>query len=113
MNKKLPVMPSRKGSITACCLVCGGSLPPVRPRTTCSDACRQKAFRLRQELTAPELPKAEPRKAHTVYECGASGAKLLGGQWCEDCAQPMRRLGAGGLCPGCSEPLTFQELLES
>jgi hypothetical protein len=108
-------MPSRNGSVTDNCSVCGGPKPAGRPRSTCSDACRQKAFRLRhqQELTTPELPKAKPSKPHTVYECDLCGSKLLGEQWCQDCAKPMRRLGPGGLCPCCSEPLTFQELLES
>lgn len=108
-------MPSRNGSVTAGYLVCGGALPLGRPRTTCSDACRQKAFRLRhqQVLTAPELPAARPRKDRTVYECTDCGSKLLGEQYCEDCHKFMRRLGAGGLCPCCSEPLTFQELLDS
>jgi len=108
-------IPSRNGSVTAHCIVCSGDLPPGRPRVTCSDACRQKAFRLRhhQVLTAPELPKAKPRKDRTVYECGECGSKLLGEQYCEECHRFMARLGGGGLCPNCSEPVTFQELLDS
>lgn len=108
-------MSSRNVSVTASCAVCGGPLPKGRPRTTCGDACRQKAFRLRHQLklSAPELPPALPRKPRTVYECQECGTKLLGQQWCEACTKPMRRLGTGGLCPCCSEPVTFQELLDS
>jgi predicted nucleic acid-binding Zn ribbon protein len=65
-------MTSRNVSVTARCRVCGGPLPPEgRPRTTCSDRCRQKAWRLRHQapVAIPELPPAQPRKAHTVYEC--------------------------------------------
>jgi predicted amidophosphoribosyltransferase len=62
---------------------------------------------------APALPKDKRRKDRTVYECGECGSKLLGEQYCEDCHRFMRRLGDGGLCPCCSEPVTFQELLDS
>lgn len=108
-------MTSRNGSVTAGCVVCGEDLPAGRPRTTCSDACRQKAFRLRRQgsLTVRELPKDRSRKERTVYECPDCDARLLGDQYCEDCHKFMRRLGSGGNCPCCSEPVTFQELLDS
>ena len=107
-------MPWRNGSVTDTCAVCSGPLPPGRPRSTCSDRCRQKAWRLRHHtpVAIPELPKAQPRKAHTVYECPDCETRLLGVQRC-DCGAFMRRLGPGGNCPCCSEPITFDELLDS
>jgi hypothetical protein len=107
-------MPSRNVSVTAHCHVCGGPLPAGRPRTTCSDGCRQKAWRLRHQppqSTAPQLPAAQPRKDHTFYQCPTCDARLLGSQFCEDCHTFMRRLGPGGLTPCCGDPVTFEELL--
>jgi hypothetical protein len=108
-------MPSRNGPVTAPCTVCGGPLPTGRPRTTCSDGCRQKAWRLRHqpELKAPDLPAARSRKDHTVYQCPDCEARQIGSQFCDDCHSFMRRLGAGGTCPSCAEPLTFEELLDA
>jgi len=75
-------MPSRNTSVTAKCCVCADALPPGRPRRTCSDACRQAAWRRRHQPTPtpPALPTSRPRKPSTVYECpapirrGADGA---------------------------------------
>jgi len=108
-------MPSRNGSVTPGCLVCGGPVPAGRPRKTCSDGCRQKAWRLRHqpEVTAPLLPVARPRKDHTVYQCPNCELRIIGTQYCDECHTFMRRLGGGGTCPCCSEPVTFDELLDT
>jgi hypothetical protein len=106
-------MPSRNVCVTASCGACGRQLPAGRARRWCSDACRQAAFRRRhrsQPATA-ELPAGADRKPATVYECPQCGGRLLGEQRCEECSTFMRRLGFGGLCPGCDEPLTIDELL--
>ena len=107
-------MPSRNGSVTARCVVCDGRLPAGRKRTTCSDSCRQAAWRRRHqpEWTPPALPPARPRKPVTVYESDACGTRLLGHQQC-DCVSRafMRRVDTGGTCPCCSEPVSFDELL--
>lgn len=105
--------PSRNGSVTATpCVACGTPLPPGRPRTTCSDACRQTLWRRRHQapVAAPDLPARQPRKPYTVYECDACGTRALGEQQCE-CGKFMRRVGTGGLSPCCDEPITFDELL--
>lgn len=107
--------PSRNGSITDSCLVCGGTLPPGRARTTCSDACRQAAWRRRHQPASPGtqvLPAPHHRKDHTVYECPACDTRLLGVQRCER-GSFMCRLGPGGLCPCCDEPITIEKLLTS
>ena len=110
-----PKIPSRNGSVTAACAVCGGSLPAGRARRTCSDSCRQALWRRRHHSssTPPPLPAGQPRKPHTVYECPDCGVRLLGAQFCEDCHTFMRRIGIGGISPCCGEPLAFDELLDT
>jgi hypothetical protein len=105
--------PSRNGSVTDGCLTCGGPLPPGRPRSTCSDRCRQAAWRRRHQTgtaATQTLPPSHPVKAQTVYECPTCGTRLLGQQRC-DCGSFMRRLGRGGTCPSCDEPITIEEVL--
>jgi hypothetical protein len=107
-------MPSRNVSVTAGCLICQEPLPPGRARTTCSDRCRQTLWRRRHQPTpipAP-LPPARQRKATTIYECEDCATRLRGEQRCE-CGKFMRRIGPGGLCPHCFEPISLEELLDS
>ena len=105
--------PSHNGSVTAVCLSCGGPLPPGRPRTTCSDACRQTVWRRRHQppATVPTLPASKPHKPHTVYHCDSCDIRALGIQRCQECNTFMRAIGLGGLCPSCDDPITFNELL--
>lgn len=111
---KASAVPSRNGSVTAGCQVCGGLLPPGRARRTCSDRCRQALWRRRhQSERTPPPPLPQPglaRKAVTVYECPACGERMLGEQRCE-CGSFMRRVGVGGTCPACEAAVAFDELL--
>ncbi len=106
-------MPSRNGSVTAACGVCGNPLPAGRARAWCTDACRQAAWRRRHQpaATPAQLPASRPAKTGTIYECGACGTRLLGAQRC-DCGTFMHRIGRGGLCPCCDEPVAVEELLQ-
>ena len=108
-------MPPRNAAVTANCGLCGSPFPTGHPRRWCSDACRQAAWRRRHQTTSvspvPELPLARSRKTGTVYACPDCDTRLLGEQRCE-CGTFMRRLGPGGLCPCCDEPVTVDELLE-
>jgi len=108
-------MASRSGPVTPGCVVCGDPLPAGRARTTCSDGCRQRAWRLRHqpETTPPALRAARHPKDHTLDECPECEARLLGSQLCETCHTLMRRLGAGGLSPCCGQPITVDEPLNS
>jgi len=47
----------------------------------------------------------------TVYECDGCGVRVVGEQRCEACSTFMRRVGLGGACPGCDEPVTVADLL--
>jgi hypothetical protein len=53
---------------------------------------------------------AAPRES-VVYECPSCETRYLGEQRCGDCNVFCRRLGSGGLCPCCDEPVTIAELL--
>ena len=100
------------------CPVCRATVTSARARY-CSDACTQRAYRQRQtDDTALELDAltADLRSrrvliTRTVYECPACETRLLGTQRCPDCHVFCRRLGLGGPCPHCDDPVTLAELL--
>ena len=100
------------------CPVCQATITSARARY-CSDACKQRAYRLRQTngpvdldaLTA-NLPSRQALVARTVYACPTCETRLLGEQRCPDCHVFCRRLGPGGLCPHCDDPVTLAELLD-
>jgi hypothetical protein len=101
------------------CLVCTTSLPSRRARY-CSVACKQRAYRLRQidvmatdaDLLAPELKRLGTRVAHTIYACPDCGERFLAEQRCPDCNRFCRKLGLGGSCPDCEQPVLLAELLD-
>jgi hypothetical protein len=100
------------------CPICETGTVPARARY-CSDACKQRAYRLRRSAVVPtDLARraAKPRRqqplvAHTVYECPACETRLLGTQRCPDCHVFCRRLGLGGPCPHCDEPVLLADIL--
>ncbi len=110
-----PADPSPAGRLCSICQT--GSVPP-RARY-CSDACKQRAYRLRRAAASPaDLIEhaVEPRRrrilvAHTVYECPSCETRLLGEQRCPDCGVFCRRLGLGGPCPHCDEPVLLADIL--
>jgi hypothetical protein len=106
------------GRASRACPVCQAT--PTSPRARyCSDACKQRAYRLRRPDTTPvdldalttDLRSRQALVAHTIYECPTCEARFLGEQRCPDCHVFCRRLGLGGLCPHCDEPVTLAELL--
>jgi hypothetical protein len=54
-----------------------------------------------------------PARSITVYACDACGTRALGQQRCEDCGSFMRRIGVGGNCPSCDEPVAVSDLLDA
>jgi hypothetical protein len=108
-----PEAPSRHDGVTMACLACGGAFPPSGRRRFCSDACRSAAFRRRRGGYPPAIvvPAAASRTSITVYECDGCGERAVGGQRCPGCFTFMRRVGIGGACPGCDEPITVAELV--
>jgi hypothetical protein len=108
------VNPSGNDSVTIPCPVCATPFIPAGKRRYCRDACRVAAHR-RRTRTGPELvplpAPPRPRRPVTVYECDTCGARLLGSQRCDECGTFMRRIGVGGHCPCCDEPVSVEELL--
>lgn len=106
--------PSRHDDVTMPCPVCQHPFPPHGRRRFCSDACKAIAYRRRRDpRPAPVvLPAGRPRRPITVYECADCGARALGEQRCNECSTFMRRIGYGGLCPCCDEPVAATELLD-
>lgn len=116
MNPTNPTSPSCHDAVTMAitCPVCQHPYTPSGRRKFCSDACRAAAYRRRRDTTpAPTVvPRGQPRRPITVYECDTCGNRALGEQRCPDCATFMRKIGLGGHCPACDEPIAVNELLD-
>lgn len=96
------------------CAACGAPFCPIGRRRHCSAACRQRAYRLRrtQAASVPEAALVRRPRSQTVYECPNCEARYLGEQRCPDCDLFCRRIGPGGLCPCCEEPVAICDLLD-
>jgi hypothetical protein len=106
--------PSRNDSVTILCPVCRRRrFVPIGRRKVCSPACRQALFRRRRAAAGAHLvvPPHRPRREGTIYECPTCEARFLGNQRCPECGVFCRRVGAGGLCPECGEPVAIADLL--
>jgi hypothetical protein len=84
-------------------------------RLWCSVACRQTAFRRRSQSPVPTrsvmLRRLDRGRVTTVYECPHCESRALGTQRCDDCNCFGFRVGMGGLCPRCEEPVALVYLL--
>lgn len=105
--------PSRNANATGSCPVCGEPFEPAPNQVYCGAACRTKAWRRRHQTPTASVvvPAARPRRPFTVYECPTCETRALGVQRCE-CGSFMRRVGYGGLCPHCGEPVALDDLCE-
>ena len=105
--------PSCHDGVTTPCPVCQRRFVLIGRRRFCSDACRALAYRRRRDASRTNLvvPVARPRRPITVYECDGCGGRALGDQRCEQCGTFMRRVGIGGCCPSCDEPIAVAELV--
>lgn len=108
-----PRSPSCHDTVTMTCPVCQRTFVPTGRQKFCSDACRAAAYRRRRDArpAALDVPKSQPRRPITVYECDACGDRALGEQRCETCNIWMRRVGIGGSCPSCGDPVALSELV--
>jgi hypothetical protein len=106
-------LPSRNDGVTIACPICQRSFHPSGRRRFCSDACRQAAWRARRPVTLVASLSPRTPRAATIYECPSCEARSLGEQRCPDCNTFTRRVGPGGLCPHCDEPVAVSDLLLS
>jgi hypothetical protein len=106
--------PSRHDPVTTRCPVCTRPFVPVGRQAYCTPACRAAAYRRRHHADQPPItvPKAQPRRPITIYQCDNCDSRALGHQYCDDCHTFMRRIGLGGRCPSCDEPIAVTELLD-
>lgn len=109
-----PANSVRDGS-RAGCRLCPAAVPSARARY-CSDACRQRAYRLRQPTPADDhrvlAAAAGHLAAHRVYECPGCDQRFLGERRCPDCNLFCKGLGLGGRCPHCDDLVLLSELLD-
>ncbi|MGI8984748.1 MAG: hypothetical protein ACR2HM_09500 [Acidimicrobiales bacterium] len=109
------VIPWRDDDATVPCPVCGSAFVVGGRRRYCSDGCRASAWARRRRSPSAAVVVVAPagsRRPHTVYECDGCGLRALGEQRCEDCGVFMRRIGLGGNCPSCDDPVAACELVE-
>lgn len=105
-----PLRPLRNDGLTILCPVCELPFVPRGRQRVCSAACRQTVWRRRHPAALAPLPDRTPQPM-TVYECPSCEARYLGAQRCPDCGVFCRRVGPGGLCPRCDEPVAVADLL--
>ena len=105
-------IPSRNVGVTIACPVCGQPFAPVGRQRVCSAACRQTAWRRRHGPPPIPIPPRSPRAA-TIYECPSCETRYLGEQRCPECRIFCRKVGPGGPCPHCDEPVLLADLLPS
>jgi hypothetical protein len=106
--------PSRNDGVTILCPVCRRRrFIPSGRKKVCSPACRQTLFRRRHAAAGGPLvvPPHRSRREATIYQCPSCEARYLGNQRCSDCNVFCQRIGPGGLCPECAEPIAIVDLL--
>jgi hypothetical protein len=107
---------SRNDDVTILCPVCRvRRFVPIGRKRVCSPACRQAAFRRRHSAAGDLLvvpPPHRPRRDRTIYQCPSCDARYLALQRCPECGVFCRRVGDGGLCPECGEPVAVADLLD-
>ena len=111
----VPATPPRDDHETTSCPVCQHPFTPAGRQAYCSSRCRKTAFRRRHQNppAATAVPAARSRRDHAIYECPSCGQRQAGQQRCDDCGTFGSRIGTGGSCPHCQEPVTISDLLEA
>ena len=99
------------------CPVCWTPFTKIGRQRYCTQTCRKTAWKRRHatpvEVTEPVVPQGIRRRDITIYACPTCETRYHGEQWCHDCNQPCTRVGLGGLCPHCSEPVAISDLLDN
>ncbi len=100
------------------CLVCQVEFHTSGRGRYCSSTCRVRAFRSRRNAVTVDnegmtriLKSQDELVPRTVYECPGCEVRFLGNHRCPDCNLMCRKLGLGGCCPHCDEPVAVSDLL--
>lgn len=96
----------------ASCPLCQTMFTRIRRQLYCTQTCRKTAWRRRNThtTTPAPIPAARPQRETTVYACPDCDTRYLGEQHCPDCNTFCTRIGPGGPCPSCDEPVAIQDL---
>jgi hypothetical protein len=109
-----PATPSRDDQATMTCPVCQTRFTPTGRQRYCGAPCRNTAFRRRHQdpPTTVVVPTAKPRQQNTIYECPTCEQRLHGERRCPHRNIFARRVGIGGPCPHCDEPVALTDLID-
>jgi len=90
-------------------------VPAVGRQRFCSGNCRKTAWSRTRQTPRPAapVPPAGQLRAASIYLCSGCETRYLGQQWCPDCNQPCTRVGLGGACPHCEEPIAINDLFDT
>jgi len=117
MNTQIPSHDDTKTKATdqSLCPLCWTPFQRVGRQKYCSANCRKTAWA--RTHTTPHaiapIPAQGQRRDNTIYQCSECDQRYLGTQWCPDCNQPANRIGLGGSCPNCEEPVAVTDLLDT
>jgi len=97
------------------CPVCWTAFTPVGRQRFCSGNCPKTAWSRTRRTPRPAspVPPAGQLRAASIYHCNSCENRYLGLQWCPDCNQPCTRVGLGGSCPHCDEPVAISDLFDT
>jgi hypothetical protein len=100
------VNPVRDDVATILCEYCNASFDRQGRAIYCSTVCRQRAWRVHHDAPV----EIKTKKAATVYECAVCDNRYLGEQRCGECNVWCAKVGPGGSCPTCDEPVAMSDL---
>ena len=103
--------PLRNHGETIRCAVCSTEFHPVGRQRFCDGACRQAAWRRRHAQPQPPVLPTRAARLATVYVCTECDTRYLGEQRCPECQRFCKRVGPGGPCPHCDEPVAVADLI--
>jgi len=99
------------------CPVCWTPFTRVGRQRYCTDTCRKTAWTRRhtttEAVTEPVVPQPIRRRDITIHACPTCETRYHDEQWRHDCNQPCTRVGLGGLCPHCAEPVPISDLIDT
>ena len=99
-------------TMAPCCGGCGAPYVPSGRRRYCSARCRMRAYRARRQGVSPTDAQRPRPRADTIYECPTCESRFIAEQRCPDCNVFCRRIGSGGICPHCAEPVAIADLVD-